>query len=108
MAIVLKNRAATYLAAAISSSDTSITVTDGSVFPALASGEYFYMTIQSTTNNYEIVKVTAISENTLTVTRAQEDTLAIPFIADSRAELRVTAQNIEDAFADQAGNVLLL
>ena len=108
MAIILKNRASTYLSAAISSSDTSITVTDGSVFPALASGEYFYMTVEATTGNYEIVKVTARSENTLTIVRAQEDTLAIPFVTSSRAEMRVTAQNIEDAFADQAGNVLLL
>lgn len=108
MAIILKNRASTYLAAAISSTDTSITVTDGSVFPTLGTTDYFYMTIQSTTGNYESVKVTARSENTLTVVRAQEDTLAIPFVADSRAELRVSVQNIEDTFADEAGDVLLL
>lgn len=108
MAIILKNRASTYLSAAISSTDTSLTVTDGTVFPALASGEYFYMTIEATTGNFEIVKVTAISENTLTVTRAQEDTLAIPFVTSSRVEMRVTVQNIEDTFAEQAGNVLLL
>jgi hypothetical protein len=50
----------------------------------------------------EIVKVTGRTDDAFTVTRAQEGTLAIPFLATSRVELRMTAaalQEIVDALA---------
>ena len=64
MAIVFKNNATTTLAGSINSSATSISVADGSVFPSLSSGESFFVTFDDGTNR-EIVKVTAISSNTL-------------------------------------------
>ena len=60
----------TTLSANIASSDTSITVTDGSVFSGLALPNL--LTIGYTRNSFETVKVTAINGNTLTVVRNQE------------------------------------
>lgn len=97
MALILKNNATTYLSAAITSTDTSIPVTDSSVFPALGAGDYFYATIQSTSGNYEIVKVTNVSASAVSATRAQEDTVAIPFVAGSVIEIRLTEANVTGA-----------
>lgn len=96
MAIILANNAITTIPAAVSSTDTSITVTDGTVFPELGANQVFYATIGSVTSNYEIVKVTAKGGNVLTIVRAQESTLAIPFPAGSRISLNVTVGNLGD------------
>jgi hypothetical protein len=64
----LKNNAFTTLNGAINSSVTSITVTDGSVFPSTGN---FRITIGA-----EILLCTARSTNTLTVTRGYEGTTA--------------------------------
>ena len=90
MAVVFKNNAKTTLASSLSSSATSVSVADGSVFPSLGSGEIFFCTLDDGTNN-EIVKVTAVSSNTLTVVRAQESTTARSFASGDAAELRLTA-----------------
>ena len=90
MAVVFSNNGKTTLSANVSSSATSISVSDGSVFPSLGSGEIFFCTLDDGTNN-EIVKVTAISSNTLTVVRAQESTTARAFSTGDAAELRLTA-----------------
>ena len=90
MAVVFSNNGKTTLSANVSSSATSISVSDGSVFPSLGSGEIFFCTLDDGTNN-EIVKVTAISSNTLTVVRAQESTTARAFSAGDAAGLRLTA-----------------
>ena len=95
MAVKFTNNAATTLAAGINSSATSISVTDGSVFPSLSSGEHFYVTFDDTTNT-EIVKVTARSSNTLTVVRGQDNTTARAFSSGDKAELRVVAALLED------------
>ena len=90
MAVVFKNNAKTTLSAGITASATSITVSDGSVFPSLSGGDVFFLTLDDGTNN-EIVKCTAISTNTLTVVRAQESTTARTFSSGDAAELRITA-----------------
>ena len=90
MAVVFKNNAKTTLASGINSSATSITVSDGSVFPSLTGSDIFFVTFEDGTNN-EIVKVTAVSSNTLTVVRAQESTTASSFASGDAAELRLTA-----------------
>lgn len=66
MAVKYTNNAKSTLASGINSSVTSATVADGSIFPALGAGEYFYITFDDGSNN-EIAKVTARSGNTLTV-----------------------------------------
>jgi hypothetical protein len=105
MPVVLKNNAYGYLASAISATDTSILLTTGTGanFPALAASEYFYATITATAGVPEVIKVTARSTDTLTVTRGQENTAALAFPAGALVELRVTAQSVLDAI-DQYSN----
>ena len=102
MGIQLKNNAATTVPLAISSTATSLVVASGTgaEFPTLGAGDYFYATIQDVNNHFEIVKVTARTDDTMTITRAQEGTLAIPFPANSRFELRVTVENMLSKFTD--------
>ena len=106
MAVKFSNNAATELASSIGISDTSITVVDGSLFPALAAGDYTYVTLDADTNPAlrEIVRVTAISGNTLTVVRAQDGTSAAAFDAGAKVELRLTAALLNDiAVIDPSG-----
>lgn len=102
MTVKFKNNAVGYLSAAISSSDSSATLTTGggASFPSLGSGEYFYATITATSGVYEIVKVTSRSTDSISITRAQESTTALAFPSGSIVELRITAQAITDAIAD--------
>lgn len=103
MTVKLKNNAVGYLSAAISSSDSSATLTTGggASFPSLGAGEYFYATITATSGVYEIVKVTSRSTDAISITRAQEGTTALSFPSGSIVELRVTAQAVTDAITDQ-------
>lgn len=98
MGIVLKNNAKSTLSSGISSLDTNIPVTDTSSFPSVSGGDYFYATIESTSGTYEIVKVTQVNASSFDVTRAQENTIAVPFNSGSRIELRITVQSLEDHF----------
>ena len=99
MSVKFANNAHSTLASSITTSATSITVASGqgARFPSLSSGEHFYATLIDTSNNLEIVKVTARSTDVLTATRAQESTTARAFASGDRIELRVTAQGLVDA-----------
>lgn len=105
MAVTLTNNAASIIPAAVASTDTTITATtgDGAKFPILGTGDFFFLTLVDTNNNFEIVRVTARTDDVMTIERAQESTTAMPFPANSRAELRVTAGN----FATQQDALLL-
>ena len=94
MAVKFSNNGKTTLASGITNSATSITVNDGSVFPSLSGGDTFFMTLEDTSGNMEIVSVSAVSSNTLTVTRAQEGTTARAFSAGDKAENRLTAAGL--------------
>lgn len=102
MGLILKNNAVSVIPAEISAVDTSLTLVTGtgSVFPALDVDDYFYATISSITNAYEIVKVTARTGDVLTVVRAQEGTTAISFPENSRIQIRVTVMNVADLIPD--------
>jgi len=104
MAIVFSNNARTTLASNISNSATTITVADGSVFPSLTGGDIFYCTIDDGTNN-EIVEVTAISSNTLTVVRGQDNTTARAFVTGDLIELRLVAKVLETFPQVETGEV---
>ena len=97
MAVKFSNNGKTTLASNITSSATSISVTDGSVFPTLGSGDYFYLTFENSSSGVEIVKVTDLTGNTLTVERAQENTTASAYASGDRAELRLTVGGITDS-----------
>ena len=75
MAVKFANLASSTLSGAITNAATSITVSDASSFPTLGSGDYFYASLGEGTGS-EIVKVTAVSTNTFTVTRGQDGTSA--------------------------------
>ena len=94
MAIVFKNNASTTLSAALSSSATSISVADATKLPSITGDEYFFCTIDDG-SNVEIVKVTGISSNTLTVVRAQDNTTALSFSSGDIVEQRLTAAVLE-------------
>ena len=108
MSVKFANNAHSTLASSITTSATSITVASGqgARFPSLSSGEYFYATLIDTSNNLEIVKVTARSTDVLTATRAQESTTARAFASGDRIELRVTAQGLVDATTIQADQIV--
>lgn len=102
MSIVIKNNASNFLADGINDSQTTIDLQSAASFPALGAGEYFYGTIESVSGQIEIVKVTNIAGNTLTVVRAQEGTSAASFVEGSRFELRVTVGSVEDYVKENA------
>lgn len=102
MGIQLKNNASSTIPLAVSSTTTTFTIAtgDGVLFPTLGASDYFYATISNISNNYEIVKVTARIDDTFTVVRGQEGTIAIPFSTNSRIELRVTVSNVRSILDD--------
>lgn len=89
------NNASTTLAASITDSALSFDVTDGSVFPSLSGDEYFHATIDNQTGTVEVVKCTARSGNTLTVTRGQDGTSGTAFNSGTVIELRMIADDID-------------
>ena len=118
MGLKLKNDAVSRIAAGISSTDTTITLTTGSgtLFPVLSSGDYFPATLIKSDGSREIVRVTDRSADVFTVLRAQEGTVAQTFNANDKIELRLTAGamidlsqgvNIADASTSNRGLVQL-
>lgn len=91
--VLFSNNASGALASSITTSATTITLTTGggAQFPGIAAGNYFYATLTDSSNNLEIVKVTARASDVLTVVRAQEGTPARAYAAADKIELRVTA-----------------
>lgn len=102
MAVKFTNNASGTLASSITASATTITLTtgQGALFPTLAVGEYFYATLVDSSNNLEIVKVTARATDVLTVTRAQDGTTARAYAAADKLELRVPAAALNALLAD--------
>lgn len=103
MPVLLKNNVSATLATAVAATDTSIALSsgEGSRFPSLSAGEYFYATLSGPTTGPEIIKVTNHVGDILTVTRAQDGTAGQHFPAGGRVEMRVTAASIEDAISDK-------
>ena len=98
MAVKFANNVSTTLSAAINATQTTISVADASGLPTLSSGDYVYLTIDTdtTTPTIEVVKVTAVSSNDLTVVRGQDGTTASSFSNGTKVELRVTAAALDD------------
>jgi len=96
MPVLFTNNASAPLASSISSSATAIVVTtgQGALFPALSGSDYFYATLTNSSNQLEIVKVTARSSDTMTVIRGQEGTTARAYVATDKIEVRVTAAGL--------------
>lgn len=105
--IKFTNFATSQLAVGISAGASSLTVTTGhgSRFPALGAGEYFYATLENASLAREIVKVTARSTDTLTITRAQDNTTALAWNAGDIVALRFNALAIDDIFTENLSKV---
>lgn len=111
MAQLFKNNAKTTLNGSLTAGATSIVVTDASPFGAVTSPDFMLLTLFSGSpeNKWEIVKVTAISSNTLTVVRAQEGTTGQAWNSGDAIECRWTAGSanitIRETFSDAAYTV---
>lgn len=93
MSIKFTNNASGILASSITNTATSLTLAtgQGSFFPALSAGEFFYATLVDSANNLEIIKVTARTGDGLTIVRGQDSTLARAYSAGDKLELRAVA-----------------
>lgn len=105
--IKFSNHATTTLASALASGATSLTVASGkgALFPSLTGSEYFYATIEDAddASSYEVVKVTARSSDTFTITRAQDGTSAADWAVGDKVELRLPRIAITDLEAQLSG-----
>jgi len=97
MTIKFTNNAVSRLSAGISASATTINLItgEGSRFPSLTTGDWFPLTVFKSTGEIEILRCTARATDSLTVTRSQENTTGIAFLAGDRVELRLTAAAID-------------
>jgi hypothetical protein len=96
---LFKNNVNVALAAGITNVAVSCTVAAGlgTLFGAVAAGEHIMGTIVDDTTAYEIVKITAVAGDALTIARAQESTAARTFnIANNpKIGIRLTAGTLE-------------
>lgn len=92
------NSASATLAASLSSVATSLTVSagTGALFPSLSAGQVFNAVLMDSSNNLEIVQVTARVADTFTIVRAQEGTTARSYSSGDRVELRMTAAALDN------------
>lgn len=100
MTVKFTNNASATLATSLTNTATSISLTSGqgSYFPALTGGDWFYATLVNASNNLEIVKVTARASDLLTVVRGAEGTTALAWSAGDKCELRPTAAGFNDIY----------
>lgn len=108
------NNLAVKLVGDISNVTVSISVDSTVGFPVLALGDWLYLTItdkrEGGETRWEIVKVNAVTGNTLSVTRGRDGTTAQNWLDGSDLTLRVVAQDMNEleAFKDsksQAGGL---
>jgi len=94
---VFSNNASTTLSAGINDTDLTIPVASVANFPALSAGNWCLLTLEDSSGNIEIVKVTAIGASSFTVEsggRAQDGTSALSWLAGDMIELRITAAGL--------------
>ena len=102
MTVKFSNDASTTLTSGITATATSLSVTSAANFPSLNSGEYTYITLSNVLDTQkEIVKCTAISGTTFTVTRGVESTTAQSFSSGDRVQIRITAGLFGDALDEK-------
>ena len=99
MAVKFSNNFASTISSGIDSSATTISVASATGLPSLSGSDYLYLTLDTDTGSptREIVKVTGISSNDLTVVRGQDGTSAASFAAGTKVELRVTAAALQES-----------
>lgn len=88
------NNFRSHLLNAVTDYETTLTLTTGtgSAFPALSGNDYCLVTVSNAQQDtFEIVKVTAISGDVLTVVRGYDGTVATGWVAGSIVDVRMTA-----------------
>lgn len=95
MAMKIANSAYGTISASITSSATTIVLGSGqgARFPTFAAGDFGYATLSDSSNNLEIVKITARTGDTFTVERGQDGTTARAYAAGDRMDMRPVAAN---------------
>ena len=101
MAQLFSNNVDTQLSAPLTNVDTSATLADGSGLNTPTGGDYELLTLIAGTD-VEIVRMTARTGNTITITRAQEGTTAIAWGTGARIFADVTAGSLAGMFANQS------
>lgn len=97
MSIKFANNVSTYITSGLTSSQTSFTVASTTGFPTLASGDYFYATLYTTSGAVEIIKVTNVSGITLTCVRGQDGTGAQAWPNGTPFDIRLTAAGLYES-----------
>ena len=95
------NNGLTTISSVVSPTDTSISVTDGSVFSSPTGTNFELLTINNS-GSVEIVKLTARTGNTLTVSRAQEGTTNFTWPPGSSIGGKITKATLNNLFQNQA------
>lgn len=100
---------ATIATAVVSPSATTLTLSagQGSLFPALSGGEYFYAVMSDSLTaptKQEVVQVTGISGDTITaMARGQDSSVAQSFVAGNFFSLRLVNASIQDIINASGG-----
>jgi hypothetical protein len=94
------NNASTTLLSSLNATDTTLVVAagTGAEFPNPPAGDYFYLTLSNIAGDDEIVKVTNRNNDTMTVVRGQDNTVARVWLPGDFAQLRIVAAAFNDAF----------
>lgn len=79
---------------ATNSSTLQISADDIAKFPTIVGQEYFIIVVVSSDGSFEIMRVTGVTDNVFTVTRAQEGTVAKAFVTGDKVEHRLTAESL--------------
>lgn len=90
------NNSATITTASLASGATTVDVDSVTTFPTITGSDWFIATLDDGTN-IEVVKATALSTLTYTITRAQEGTTSpASFAAGTKFEIRETKGSFDD------------
>ena len=110
--IIFANNASALLAATITVSDTTIQLASGfgANFPSPTGAQYFYLTLEDSSGNIEIVKITGRTGDNLTMDsvadRAQDGTTAQAFtLTITRCELRLGKAVMEEFLQKNGGTM---
>ena len=105
MVALFKNNAFSTLASGVTDVALTLSVAtgEGARFPSPTGADFFYATLIDTSNNLEIIKVTARSTDTFTIVREQESTSARAYSTSDRIELRITAAGLADIASSAVG-----
>lgn len=107
MGYLFNNYATGRLVAALDAVDPTFALEagQGANFPSPAGSDVFQAVIEDVDGNFEIVTVTQRVGDVFTVTRGQEGTAALNFVAGSVVELRVTKAAL-DNFLQRSGGIM--